>query len=103
DSMWRAGKRVWEIPLTGRTRRWPKMEMRNGELQETYMQAGGLLNTKVQGLCADILKAMLYQYYSKVVKHPKFLNNLDPLAQVHDEVIFQVRRDLALEAAMLLK
>lgn len=103
DNMWRAGKRIWEIPLTGRTRQWPKMEMRNGELQETYMQAGGLLNTKVQGLCADILKAMLYQFYTKVVKHRKFINNLDPLAQVHDEVIFQVRRSLALEAAMLLK
>jgi len=103
DSMWRAGKRVWEIPLTGRTRRWPKMEMRNGRLEPTYMQAGGLLNTKVQGLCADILKAMLYQFYTKVVRHPKFINNLDPLASVHDEVVFQVRRSLALEAAMLLK
>jgi len=103
DTMWRNGKRVWEIPMTGRTRRWPMKELRDGEWVNTYMQAGGLLNTKVQGLCADILKAMLFQFYTKVIKHRKFLGRVDPLAQVHDEVVLQARRSVALEVAMLLK
>lgn len=106
---WDENNPVCHVPLTTRRRFWPRgdakydSDMERFSAQKVRVAPGAILNTKVQGLCADILKAMLNQFYRVVIKNPQFAGKVFLIAQVHDEIVVEASKEIALKVAKLLK
>lgn len=108
--LWRYDKiRSWRIPFSGRMRHFDRydyiVDPDTGEEErvDTYRSKGNILNTLVQGSAADVFKMALHAFWKHVVLKPKYRNSVFPLMQVHDEVVVEVREDLVVEVAKLLK
>ena len=101
---WRfEGVRKWRIPFSGRRRIWDTWIWENGVKEKNQVSKGNIFNTLVQGSAADVLKAGLAMFWEKVAKHPEYEGKIFPLMQVHDEVVIEVHKSVALEVACLLK
>lgn len=109
--LWRFhGIRSWRIPFSGRTRTWDRYQFEknevlydeNGDKLEVHVSKGNILNTLVQGSAADILKKAVAMFRNCVMTNPAYAD-VYPLMQVHDELVIEVREDIALEVATLLK
>lgn len=108
--LWRRDKiRSWRIPFSGRMRHWDRYDYvydpNTGEeyRTDTYASKGNILNTLVQGSAADVFKMALQAFWRWVVLHEDFKDAVFPIMQVHDEVVVEVREDLAVFVAKLLK
>ena len=108
--LWRRDKiRSWRIPFSGRMRHWDRYDYvydpNTGEeyRTDTYASKGNILNTLVQGSAADVFKMALQAFWRWVVLHEDFKDAVFPIMQVHDEVVVEVRDDLAVQVAKLLK
>lgn len=110
DGSHQAGIRRWRIPFSGRVRTWDRYQKEkdefvrdeHGDIVEVRVSKGNILNTLVQGSAADILKKAVSLFRLRVMTNPRYAD-IYPLMQVHDELVFEVREDIALEVAALLK
>jgi len=109
-ALWRYDKiRSWRIPFSGRHRHWDRFDYvydaNTGEQfrTDTKVSKGNILNTLVQGSAADVFKIALRAFWQWVVLHPDFEDAVFPTMQVHDEVVVEVREDVAVFVAQLLK
>lgn len=108
--LWRKYKfRSWRIPFSGRLRHWNRFdyvfdpETGEEEKVDTYVSKGNILNTLVQGSAADVFKIALRAFWRWVVRHKDFSWGVRPLMQVHDEVVIEVHKSIAVIVAKLLK
>ncbi len=83
--------------FTGRRRVLPELKASNPHLRSFAERAA--VNTPVQGGSADIIKKAMVQLFGKF-RHSK---DVFMLLQVHDELIFEVRKEKLREAALLIK
>ena len=73
---------------------------RHRHFNDDNIMPGKILNAKVQGSSADMIKANMFIVRKYVM--PKYLG-LRPIGQVHDELIYACPKRFVQEAAMLIK
>jgi len=82
--------------LWGRKRYLPEINSRNKVLREfAYRQA---INMPIQGSCADLIKISMVEIYKRLERKKAKM-----LLQVHDELIFEVKKDSLTEVIQLIK
>jgi len=96
-TMAEAKKNGFVATFTGRRRLLPELAASNPHLRSFAERAA--VNTPVQGGSADIIKKAMVSLFS-VLKHSE---DIFMLLQVHDELVFEVRREKLNEAAALIK
>ena len=96
-TMEEAKKAGFVATFTGRRRLLPELTASNPHLRSFAERAA--VNTPVQGGSADIIKKAMVKLFSEL-KHSK---DVFMLLQVHDELVFEVRKDKLLETALLIK
>ncbi|OIO03742.1 MAG: hypothetical protein AUJ51_03515 [Elusimicrobia bacterium CG1_02_56_21] len=92
-----AKKTGFVTTFTGRRRALPELKASNPHLRSFAERAA--VNTPVQGGSADIIKKAMVSLFDGF-KHSK---DVFMLLQVHDELVFEVRRDSLKKAAALIK
>jgi len=92
-----AKKTGFVTTFTGRRRALPELKASNPHLRSFAERAA--VNTPVQGGSADIIKKAMVSLFDGF-KHSK---DVFMLLQVHDELVFEVRRDSLKRAAALIK
>lgn len=109
-SLWRYNKiRSWRIPFSGRHRHWDRYAYETDPVTgeqyrvDTSISKGNILNTLVQGSAIDVFKMALRAFWRHVVLNPDFKDKVFPILQVHDEVVVEVHKDVAVFVAQLLK
>ncbi len=95
--------RDYVIPFSGRKRSWDRWIFEGGLRIKNRISPGTIFNTIVQGSAADVLKAAFSLFWERVMTRPEYRDGIFPLMQVHDEIVLEVREDIALEVACLLK
>lgn len=85
------------VTFTGRRRVLPELKASNPHLRSFAERAA--VNTPVQGGSADIIKKAMVGLFAGF-RHSR---DVFMLLQVHDELIFEVRKDKLREAALLIK
>ncbi len=83
--------------FTGRRRLLPELKASNPHLRSFAERAA--VNTPVQGGSADIIKKAMVKLFAEL----KSSRDVFLLLQVHDELVFEVRKDKLREAARLIK
>ncbi len=83
--------------FAGRRRLLPELAASNPHLRSFAERAA--VNTPVQGGSADIIKKAMVSLFGRL----KDLKDIVMLLQVHDELVFEVRRDKLKEAAALIR
>ena len=84
--------------MKGRRRYIPELSASNKNIQAVGKRIA--MNTPVQGTAADIIKLAMIKVYERLKKE-----NLDArlILQVHDELIVEARRDIAVRVAEILR
>ena len=88
--------------LFGRRRYLPELNAANFQLRAAAERMA--VNHPIQGTAADLMKMAMIEVYSKIKNSEnKSLGQAKILLQVHDELILEVKRELAEEVANLVK
>lgn len=93
-----AKKNGYVSTMKGRRRYIPELSASNKNIQAVGKRIA--MNTPVQGTAADIIKLAMIKVYERLKKE-----NLDArlILQVHDELIVEARRDIAVRVAEILR
>jgi DNA polymerase-1 len=83
--------------FTGRRRLLPELAASNPHLRGFAERAA--INTPVQGGSADIIKMAMIKLFAEL----RGSKDIFMLLQVHDELVFEVRKDKLRRAALLIK
>jgi len=88
--------------LFGRRRYLPELNAANFQLRAAAERMA--VNHPIQGTAADLMKMAMIEVYSKIKNSEnKSLGQAKILLQVHDELILEVKKELAEEVANLVK
>ena len=94
----KARKNKYVETMTGRRRPLPEIESSNSQIRSFAERTA--INTPIQGSAADLIKIAMLEIH-KQIKNKNLKAKM--LLQVHDEVIFEVAKDSAEEAKLIIK
>jgi DNA polymerase-1 len=85
--------------MFGRRRLVPELNSRNGQIRSAAERVA--VNLPIQGSAADILKRAMIDVHAALAEHPAF--NARMILTVHDELLFETRREAAEEASAVVR
>jgi DNA polymerase-1 len=85
--------------MFGRRRLVPELNSRNGQIRSAAERVA--VNLPIQGSAADILKRAMIDAHAGLVSRPDLSARM--ILTVHDELLFETRREAAEDVAVLVR
>ena len=86
--------------LYGRKRFFPEINSKLPFIRASVERMA--INAPIQGSSADIIKLAMKEIWSFLEKN-KLIENVKPIAQIHDELIFEIKEDLVKKISLKIK
>ncbi len=94
-------KEGYSETLLGRRRYLPELNSPNFQLRSAAERMA--INHPIQGTAADLIKLAMIEVSKKIKQNDRLARSAKMIIQVHDELVLEVKKDLAEEAGQLLK
>ncbi|MCH7882825.1 hypothetical protein IIA95_00160 [Patescibacteria group bacterium] len=87
--------------LFGRRRHFPELQALPEYLRHDYLRMA--VNAPIQGTAADIMKMAMIRVYRAIQKDKELAGTIKMVLQIHDELLFEVKKDALEKAARIIK